>query len=109
MATTNPNVDALLSASAGNVITATSSQAVLILKATVSNNDNVIHNVSVWRVSNTGAPSNLNRLINAQPVPPGGTITLNLTGQTLIGGQSFQAAADLSGVVTFNCSYQLTQ
>ncbi len=109
MAVTNPNVDAVLNASAATVITTTTAQSVLVLKATASNNDNVIHNVSVWRVSATGQPSNINRIINAQPVPPGGAITLNLTGQTLINGQSFQAAADVAGVVNFNCSYQLSQ
>ncbi len=110
MAVTNPNIDTTLGAAAQTLLTSSTAQAVLVLKATATNSDNQIHSVSVWRVPTPGAPSNNNRIINAQPIPPGGgAITLNLTGQTLYNGQSFYAAADVPGVVNLNLSYQLTQ
>jgi hypothetical protein len=102
------NADVNLTTTAATVIaTATLAQATII-KATAVNLDTIPHSITVFRVANGGTPGAGSTLIDALPIGPGDTVTLPLSGQTLVNEQTLQALCDLDDMININVSFALT-
>jgi hypothetical protein len=105
MALNVANTDSTLGVAAANLLVCPNASQITILKATVCNTDAVAHKVTVYRISSGGAAAVSNALIDGLAVGAGATVTLPISGQTLINGQAFQGLADTAAVVNINLSY----
>jgi hypothetical protein len=109
MAVNVSNSDAVLTATPAAVLTTPLNSQITILKATVFNSDTVAHFVKLYRVPMGGTAGVTNQLSGSgQLVGAGDTVTLPLSGQTLVNQQSLQASADLTSVVNLNLSFAIT-
>lgn len=104
--TTLGNADAVLTGSATVILTGSAMTQLMILKATVFNSDTGAHTVKVYRVPNAGSAGAANQLFGTDiSVGPQQTVTLPLSGQTLLNNQTLQALADTTSVVNLSIGY----
>lgn len=91
---TNSTVIQLTDA-AQSIVTASTVNQLLVLQATVTNNDTTDHTVTVHLVEQAGTADATNMIINAIPIGPGATLVLSpVRGGTLVNGQSYEILSD---------------
>lgn len=103
MTITPGNLDVQVSATALPILSP--SQSVVFLKVTAANTDTASHTLEVWRVASGGSPSASNVMIPLVTLATNQTVTLPLSGQSLIYGQSLYAKADAASKVNLNIGY----
>jgi hypothetical protein len=109
MALNTGNADTQLGSAAAPVLTAGTGQSISILKATATNTDTAARTITLYRVPQGGTAGTANIIAaDATPLSAGETITLPLSGHTLIAGQSLQGFADVGAKVMLNLSYAST-
>ena len=108
MAMTLSNVDQTLPTASDQVIAGPAAGALTILKATVCNTDAAPHKVTVNRVAMGATAEAANALVDALTVAAGETLTLAISGHSLVSGQSLYASAEVGGVVNMSVSFALT-
>ncbi len=99
------NTDYSVSASAAAALLAPANASLVITKATVCNTDTAAHTLTLYRVPNGGTAGATNELISALSIAAGKTVTLPLSGHTLVQQQSLQAVADATTVLVLSLSY----
>lgn len=102
------NVDQVMTGSAATVLTATSPSQITILKATALNTDSVARTLTLYRIPLAGTAAASNTLISALSIGAGETVTLPLSGHTLINSQFIQGLASTTNVVNLSISYVQT-
>lgn len=102
--------DVVLTAAAANIIASGPTDSFLILKATACNTDTVARTVSIYRVPPAGVADATMLITDASgasafTVGPGETVTLPLSGQGIVGGQSLQGLASVTSVVVVSVTW----
>lgn len=103
------NADVQVGTAATGVISAGLGQSVTILKATATNTDTVVRHLTLYRVPSGASALTANIIAaDALALGIGETVTLPLSGQTLVAQQSLQGLADAAAVVNVSISYVST-
>jgi hypothetical protein len=109
MALNVSNQDINLTVAVQTVLAPAALAQMTIIKATAINLDTVPHSITVYRVPNGGSPgSGGTTMLDAFPIGAGDTVTLPLSGQTVVNQQTLQAACDLDDKVNINISFAVT-
>lgn len=100
------NIDAVLITTTTNaIIQAQGSDQLLLLKVTACNTDGSDRTVSVWRAPSGGTATTGELLWDGQTVKAGETVTLPLSGKSLVMNQQLFASASVASVVNLSVDY----
>jgi hypothetical protein len=103
--TAAPNADIVCGTTATTAYMVGTNFQFVILKATATNIDTASHTITVYRVPSGGTAGPTNIMgADAVAIAAGQTVTLPLSGQTIVNGQTLAALADAPSVVNFNVS-----
>jgi len=89
----------------GTDVLSTASDQLVIMKASVNNQNAGAQTVSVYRYASGDTASAANTLIYALSIPAGETVALPLSGQTLTENQVLNMTCSLTNAMTANVGY----
>lgn len=103
------NADIQLGNSATTLLSSSIGVSLSITRCTLTNDDTVDHNLTLYRVNSGETPGATNVVISPDAYPglikAGETQALPLTGHNLVNGQAFYGMADAASVINISFSY----
>lgn len=103
--TTLGSSDTRLTTAAQSVMAAGSGENLLILKATVNNQDTASHTMTMYRVAVSGSPGADNIIVDALSLDAGETRALPVSGQPVTNGQTVQAVCSATNAMVLNLGW----